>query len=172
MRIFFLSMFCPRIGPFEESSVRFTVWPSDCDINLHMNNGRYLTIMDLGRTHLLSQLRLLWRLPGRRWFPVVGGVHIDYYRSLDPLQQYDLVTQLLAYDEKWFYLEQRFERQGRVMARAHLRALFLGPGGKVNPVEVVTLAMGELIPSPLHEVTEYWKGSADGVNAAGGDFIA
>ena len=42
-----------RRGILEESVVRFRVWPNDLDTNLHMNNGRYLTLMDLGRLDLL-----------------------------------------------------------------------------------------------------------------------
>ncbi len=48
-----------RKGLFEESRVAFRVLPNDCDINFHMNNGRYLAFMDLGRVHLMAQLRLL-----------------------------------------------------------------------------------------------------------------
>ena len=36
--------------PFEGvSRCRFCVAPTDLDINLHMNNGRFLQIMDIGR---------------------------------------------------------------------------------------------------------------------------
>ena len=31
------------------------VWPNDLDTNAHMNNGRYLTLMDLGRFDLMTQ---------------------------------------------------------------------------------------------------------------------
>ena len=33
----------------EISKLTFRVWPTDLDLSLHMNNGRYLTIMDIGR---------------------------------------------------------------------------------------------------------------------------
>ena len=46
----------PRKGPLEESRVAFRVLPTDCDINLHMNNGRYLSFMNLGRLHLVAHL--------------------------------------------------------------------------------------------------------------------
>ena len=37
----------PRRGLFDASRVSFRVLPNDCDLNFHMNNGRYLTFMDL-----------------------------------------------------------------------------------------------------------------------------
>jgi acyl-ACP thioesterase len=39
-----------RTSIMDVHSVWFRVLPNDLDTNLHMNNGRYLTIMDLGRT--------------------------------------------------------------------------------------------------------------------------
>ena len=50
-----------RRGLFEESRVAFCVWPNDCDLNLHMNSGRYPTLMDLGRVHLTAQSGLAAR---------------------------------------------------------------------------------------------------------------
>ena len=51
----------PRKGLLEESRVAFRVLPNDCDVNLHMNNGRYLSFMDLGRVHLVAQVGLMPR---------------------------------------------------------------------------------------------------------------
>ena len=104
LRVLFLLPFLPRRGLLEASHVAFRVWPTDCDINMHMNNGRYLTFMDLGRVHLLAQTGL-WR-PMRRhgWFPVLGAAEITFIRPIDPLQKFHLVTRLLAWDEKYFYI--------------------------------------------------------------------
>ena len=45
--------------PQDPSRLMFRVWFHDLDPFRHMNNGRYLTIMDLGRTDLM--LRSGWR---------------------------------------------------------------------------------------------------------------
>jgi hypothetical protein len=47
-------------GPLDVSRLRFTVLPNDLDASLHMNNGRYWTLMDLGRMDLLLRTGL-WR---------------------------------------------------------------------------------------------------------------
>ena len=44
--------FRSRLRPTDASTVHFLVWPNDLDMNRHMNNGRYLTLMDLGRFDL------------------------------------------------------------------------------------------------------------------------
>lgn len=51
--------FVRRAGLLAPSRLTLRVWPTDCDLNFHMNNGRYLTFMDLGRVHLLAQMGLL-----------------------------------------------------------------------------------------------------------------
>lgn len=141
---------------FTESRVSFRVWPNDLDINWHMNNGRYLTLMDLGRTHLMAQLDLLWKLPKKKWFPVVGGVSIQYGRPLDPFQKFEIITKLLSWDEKWFYVEQVFERSGKIHASAVLRALFLGPQGKITPEMIFRLAGIDEPEAPLLSLQD-WK---------------
>lgn len=156
IRIFIKSLFVKRIGIFDSSRIRFHCWPNDLDVNMHMNNGRYLTLMDLGRTHFMSELKILWQLPKKKWFPVVGAVDIQFMKAIDPFQPFEIVTRLLTWDEKWFYVEQRFERNGKVYAKAELRALFLGKEGRIDPVEVVRLAASEIPVPPSHEITGRW----------------
>lgn len=48
-----------RLGaPFEVSRLPFRAWAHDLDTSLHMNNGRYWTLMDLGRTDLMLRMGL------------------------------------------------------------------------------------------------------------------
>ena len=156
LRIFFISKFAEPIALFDESRVTFRVWPSDCDINLHMNNGRYLTLMDLGRTYFMAQLNMLWKLPKKKWFPVVGSVEIRYMRSLNPFQKFDLVSRVLTWDKKWIYLEQRFEAEGKIMAVARLRALFIGNSGIVPTDDILALATDMKPAPPDDEVMRLW----------------
>ena len=48
IKVLVAALFGQRLGVLDSSILTFRVWPNDLDINLHMNNGRYLTIMDLG----------------------------------------------------------------------------------------------------------------------------
>ena len=137
----------PRLHPLDDSVIRFRVWPNDLDVNLHMNNGRYLTLMDLGRLDLVVRIGVLGTLRRRRWNPVVGSLQIRYRRSLLPFQEYDIRTRLLCWDERWFFLDQRFERGGNLIAVALVKGLFLGPGGRV-PTQQVVDASGYRIDSP------------------------
>jgi acyl-CoA thioesterase FadM len=122
-----------------------------------MNNGRYLTLMDLGRAFFMAQPGLLWRLPKHRYFPVVGAVDIPFLRQLDPFQPFEITTRLLKWDEKWFYLEQGFTAGGKVCAHAYLKALFVGPQGRVKSEEVIRLVERDVPAAPSHWLTERWN---------------
>lgn len=128
-----------RHGLFEASRISFRVLPNDCDINLHMNNGRYLSFMDLGRVHLMAQAGLIGHIWRRRWTPVLAAAEIQFIRELSPFRKFDLVTQLITWDEKYVYMEQRFEADGVLCAHAFVKGLFLGRRGRVGSAELVSV---------------------------------
>ena len=127
----------PVKGVFEESRVSFRVLPTDCDINFHMNNGRYLAFMDLGRLHLTARIGLLSLVVKKRWRPMLAGAEIVFIRQLAPLQKFDLVTRVVTWDDKYAYMEHRFESAGVLCAHAFAKGLFLEKGGRVNTSTVV-----------------------------------
>ena len=132
----------PQKPPLEESRVSFRVLPNDCDINFHMNNGRYLSFMDLGRVHLMRQSRLLGHILRNRWMPVLTAAEINFIRSLAPLQKFELVTRIATWDEKYFYMEQRFESKDALCAHSFVKGLFLGRDGKKIANDDIIAAMG------------------------------
>jgi len=141
----------------DESVVTMRVWPADLDTFGHMNNGRYLTLMDLGRNNIAirSGLAKLWLK--RKWSPLLGGATIRYRRPLEPFQRYELRTRILCWDDKWFYLEQRFTRGADVYAVAIVKALLMGPEGKVPPVEIFTSLDPAAESPPMPDVVARWN---------------
>ncbi len=146
----------PRRAVFEESRVAFRVLPNDCDVNLHMNNGRYLSFMDLGRVHLVAQMGLLPIILKKRWRAALGAAEINFIRALAPLQRFELVTRLVTWDEKYAYMEQRFESDGVLCAHAFVKGLFLDRDGRV-PSAAVTAALGHTgAAPPMPEELRIW----------------
>jgi acyl-CoA thioesterase FadM len=146
----------PRRGLFEESRVGFRVLPTDCDVNLHMNNGRYLAFMDLGRLHLVAQIGLLGIILRRRWGAALGAAEINFIRPLAPFQKFELVTRLVTWDEKYAYMEQRFESRGMLCAHAFVKGLFLDRNGRVEPPEVAAALGTTAVPPPMPEELRIW----------------
>jgi len=161
LRLLILLPFVRRRGLLEPGRVRFRVWPNDCDINLHMNNGRYLTFMDLGRVHLIAQIGLGRALLRRRWAPVLSAAEMNFIRPLRPFQAFELVTRLLTWDEKYFYIEQRFVSDGRLLAVGMVKGLFLRGRERVESRAVLAaLGLADLPPA-LPDVVRHWNDLAD-----------
>jgi acyl-CoA thioesterase FadM len=149
--------FRPPLDPLGTSVLVFRVWLNDLDLNIHMNNGRFLSVMDLGRYDLTFRIGLGRVMFRNRWQGLVGGVTMRYRRSLAPFERYELHTRLLGGDEKWFFLEQRFlNRKGELTAEGVVRALFRGQAGTIPVAEVLRQMGFEGTPPALPEAILRW----------------
>lgn len=105
----------------------FTVLPTDLDFSLHMNNGRYLTLMDIGRLDFLVRTGL-WRAVRKNgWTPIASAIIIRYRRELRPFARFRLETRLVSWAEASVVMEQSFillsgPHAGQVAARALIKA--------------------------------------------------
>lgn len=126
-----------KLGLFDTSSVAMRVWPNDLDVQMHMNNGRYLSVMDLGRIDLLVRSGFFQEARRRGWFPLVAATAVEYCRPLKLFERYDLHTRLLGWDERWFFLEQQFTRGGKPVAVGTVMAAIRGRAGAVPTTEAV-----------------------------------
>lgn len=135
------------IDPLAEVRLPMRAWPVDVDVYLHVNNGRYLTLMDFGRFQHAMRTGLMGVMLRNRWQPILGSASMHYRREIRAFQRFDLVTALRAWDEKWFYIEQRFERDGEVHASGFVRGV-MKQGRKTVPPADLLRAVGIDRPSP------------------------
>jgi acyl-CoA thioesterase FadM len=117
----------PALPPLGLSSQRWRVLPNDIDAMLHMNNGRYLTVMDLGRVDLMIRTGLLRLVVRNGWTPMVGTAAINFRREMRLLQTYLLETRIVGWVGQLAIMEQRFlldsgPRAGEVAAVGLVRA--------------------------------------------------
>lgn len=91
-----------------EQSFDGIVLTHDLDYLGHMNNSRYLRECDFARFHhyMRNGLFMTSRKLGAKL--VVGASTIRYRRSLVFRELFEIRTKVLGWDEKAFYLEQRF----------------------------------------------------------------
>jgi acyl-CoA thioesterase FadM len=149
-----------RVGILEASRVSFRVMPHDLDVFLHVNNGRFLTLLDLGRVDAMLRSGLAARLRRRGWYPVVAAATIQFKKSLTLFQKFEVETQVLGWDSKAFFVGQRFLRGGRVVAQAAIRARFLKKsGGTIEPAEIAALAEHDARSPGLPEWVVRWNES-------------
>jgi acyl-CoA thioesterase FadM len=157
-------------GPIDalgESVLAFRVGIGDMDTSLHLNNGRYLTLMDLGRFDLMGRAGMLRELFRRRWIPVVASSTIRHVRPLDAFARFELRTRIVGWDEQGFFLEQRFVQDGKVAAIGAIKGVFREGRRTVAPHEILTIAGHADMPAPpLPEWLTMWQQGMDALRRA------
>ena len=137
----------PPVRPGEPIELRMRVLPNDLDLNGHVNNGRYLTLVDLALVTMFIRsgfARLCWR---RRWRPMGGGSVAYFRRELSVFQADTLRFTLVAWDEFWSYCRFEFLREGRVHAIGFVKGAAFGRDGLVRNSDI-SPALGHDAPSP------------------------
>jgi len=133
------------------------VWPDELDINIHMNNAKYLAVMDLGRTDWIVRTGA-WRLMRHEGMaPVIGGAMVRYRRSLKLFQRYLLKTRLLGWDERWLYIEQTMQCRDGIACIAVQRTAFTLHGKLVPAAELARRLGHEATIFPAPDWTRGWS---------------
>jgi acyl-CoA thioesterase FadM len=147
----------PPLGVLEEDTVRMRVWPNDIDLNLHMNNARFLSVMDYGRTHLLARTGLLEHILRSRWQPLLGAVWITYRRSLPLFSVFQLSSRMVCWDERWFYIEQTFTGRQGLAAVGWVKGILRDAKGSVVPQAVIEGVAPGVTSPPIPEAVTAWN---------------
>ncbi len=151
-----------RLAPTDVGRVTLTTMPTDLDLLRHMNNGRYLSLMDLGRWDLLIRTGLAGAMRRHGWYAVVSSETISFRKSLHPWQRFTLESRLLGHDEKAVYMEHRCVVDGEIYARAVVRARMMKRSGGTLSHDELFGAIGrpEGIPDVEPWVHEWAAASA------------
>lgn len=147
IRTLLAARFRARLPLFGQSCLPFCVLPNDLDYNMHMNNARYLGLMDVGRVDLILRTGMWRPMRQHHWSAVLAGSMVRYRRSLKPFQRLTLKSRLIGWDEKWLYIEHRIEAGGVLACLAMVRGAFLGTDGVVAPARLAC-ALGHAGASP------------------------
>jgi acyl-CoA thioesterase FadM len=152
-----LSRFGTRLGHYDVARTRFITLPTDQDILRHMNNGVYLSIMDIARFDMLHRTGIWAIFQAKGWYPVVVSETISFRKSLTLGQRFTVESRILGFDEKAVYVEQRFVRPVadadaggavEVYARGFIRGRFLKRTGGVVTIDELIDAVGA-VPDDL-----------------------
>jgi acyl-CoA thioesterase FadM len=117
------------LEPSAVSRIRLTTLPTDIDILRHMNNGRYLSLFDLGRWDLLVRTGIWDAMSSHGWYAVVSSETVTFRKSLQLWQRFVIESRMLGHDDRAVYMEHRAVVDGEVYARAIVRARLLKKSG-------------------------------------------
>lgn len=137
------------INGIDESS--FICMPWDLDPFLEMNNGRVLTLYDLGRFNLAIRIGLIKVIKENKWGLVVAGSTVMYRKRIRAFDRVTMRTQLAGSDDRWVYIQQSMWVKGQPCSSILLRT-GVTRKGRVISTELVNHALGvenvEFAPNP------------------------
>ena len=156
LRVMVQARFRRELAINEESVLALRVWPGDIDVFPEMNNGRQLTVMDLGRFDLGMRTGLMRVAHSKRWGFTVAGTSMRYRHRLRIFTRFTLHSRLVGHDKRWFYFLQENRCGGRVFSSALIRAAVTSRAGLVPVDEVLeALGSGQWNP-PFPEWVQAW----------------
>ena len=128
----------PELHYLDKSTISLRCHPWDLDMFNEMNNGRILTLFDLGRFDLAMRCGLMATLKRQRWALVVAGSSVRYRKRIKAWDKITMHSQYLGHDERWMYLSQSMWVGDNPCCSVLIRSGVTGKQGLIAPEQVIT----------------------------------
>lgn len=112
-------------------------WPWDLDFWFELNNGRTLSIYDLGRIPMASRLGLLTTLRKQSWGLTVAGSSVRYRKRVRAFDRLEMHSRVTTWDDRFIYLEQSMWHKGECTSHAMFRTAVTDNNGIVTTDRVM-----------------------------------
>lgn len=151
----------PRLGPTESHISTHICCPWDLDPWVELNNGRTLTLYDLGRIPMAMRFGLMELLKEKQWGITIAGNSTRYRRRIGMFDRFTMVSRMIGWDHRFIYMDQTIWRKGECANQVLIRSAVTSRQGIVPPAEVVE-ALGHQGESPAlpHWVTAWIEADA------------
>lgn len=153
----------PRMEPLATFHSSLICWPWDIDPWKELNNGRTLTLYDLGRIPLALRSGLVSVLERRGWGLTVAGTAIRYRRRVRMFDRLDLYSRVIGWDHRFVYIEQSLWKRtsDECASQAILRTAAVGRDGIVPPAEIMKEFDPTLVQPELPDWVRAWIAAED-----------
>lgn len=123
--------------------------PWDLDVWMELNNGRTLTLYDLGRLVLAKRVGLLAALKRRGWGLTMAGAVVRYRRRVRMFDLIEMRSRMICWDDRFIYLEQAMWVRGDCAGHIVYRAAIVDASGIVAPARVQAEVAPDLPAPPI-----------------------
>ncbi|MCC5955976.1 MAG: acyl-CoA thioesterase [Natronohydrobacter sp.] len=137
----------PALGLLETHVSHHRCWPWDLDPWIELNNGRTLTLYDLGRIPMGMRTGLTSMLRAQGWGITVAGNTTRYRKRIKAFQRFEMRSRCIGWDARFFYIEQAMWLGKDCANHILIRSAITSAQGIVPPVRVLE-AMGQMQDSP------------------------
>ena len=135
----------PLLGTHQSEHI---CWPWDLDVFGELNNGRTLTLYDLGRIPWFGRIGLDKVLRREGWQVAVVGASVRWRRRVHVMERLRMRTRALGWDERFLYSEQSlWKADGECASHILIRAAVSDRNGIVPSARVLAV-LGHEGPSP------------------------
>lgn len=137
----------PRQDPFDAHVLHTRVWPQDLDPWLELNNGRTLSLYDLGRIAMFKQAGLSDLMAREGWRGTVAGVSVRYRKRVTLWSKVRIHTRLAGLDHRFVYTVQSMWAGDTCTSQVLMRSAIL-ENGRMIPMSRVAEALNHDRPLP------------------------
>ena len=139
--VFLTTKYISTASFFKLARKKFIALPSDIDFYGHINNGRYFSFLDLARISVLVETKIMAILRKNEVYGVVACEMIRFKKSIGIFKKFEITTQIIYWDDKYFYIKQCFYMKDELCAFALVKIRFLHKQrGVISPAEVFKIA--------------------------------
>jgi acyl-CoA thioesterase FadM len=154
--IIFKCFFTKRKDLLDTYTLNFIALPLiDTDLS-RLFTQAYSSYMGLARWHYVFASKFRNVALKKFWAPVTVAESMIYQRSIKAFSRIELKTNLICWDEKRFYLEQKFYVKGKLHAKAFLEGIIRSPQSPLRPPKVFKGLGVEMNSPPFPEYIKLW----------------
>ena len=146
----------PRLGLLGTHVSTHRCWPWDLDPWIELNNGRTLTLYDLGRFPMILRTGTIATLRENGWGITVAGSTIRYRRRIKAFQRFTMVSHSLGWDDRFLYIEQTMWSGGECCNHMLLRGAITSAQGIVAPGRLMQAAGRDAASPTLPDWVQAW----------------
>ena len=135
-------------------------WPWDLDFWFELNNGRALTLYDLGRIPFSGRSGFSKVILKNKWSMTMAGANVRYRKRLRAFERIRMQTRTVCWDERFLYIEQSMWNTKKECA-GHIvyRAAFVGANGIINPQRIFDEIEKNLFSPKMPDWLSVWVNS-------------
>ncbi|MEM9757266.1 MAG: acyl-CoA thioesterase [Pseudomonadota bacterium] len=127
----------PPLEPDGADHFALRIWPIDIDPFLELNNGRILTLFDMGRFRVGHRTGLTPSVRRNGWGLTVAGSSVRYRRRIRLFDLVEMRTRVVGWDARFIYMEQGLWRGETCCSHALLRMAITNSDGIVPTADVL-----------------------------------
>jgi acyl-CoA thioesterase FadM len=158
------SLHRPKVEYSDEITIALRVMPNDLDVNRHLNNGRYLSLLDLASVELFVRAGLLRKAIRHRFRPMLGGLIVTYRRGLSLFERCKISIQLKGWDRHWSYFRFEFRNAGgNLCAAGYFKGAFVSNEGLISNQDLDQLFGKKRGVCALPDAVRCWLDSEEAI---------